>query len=63
MLKTRVITALALLAVLLPALWFAPLIWLGILIAVVVTLAAWEWWRLLFQLIIKEHFHMLVYVY
>lgn len=48
MLKTRVITALALLAVLLPALWFAPLIWLGILIAVVVTLAAWEWWRLLF---------------
>lgn len=48
MLKTRIITALALLAVLLPVLWFAPLIWLGTLIALVVTLAAWEWWRLLF---------------
>ncbi len=48
MLITRVVTALALLAVLLPVLWFAPLIWLGILVAVVITLAAWEWWRLLF---------------
>ena len=48
MLKTRVITALALLAVFLPVLWFAPLIWLGVLIALVITLAAWEWWRLLF---------------
>jgi phosphatidate cytidylyltransferase len=48
MLKTRVITALSLLAVFLPVLWFAPLIWLGVLIALVITLAAWEWWRLLF---------------
>ena len=48
MLKTRVITALALLAVLFPVLWFAPLIWLGLLLALVVTLAAWEWWRLIF---------------
>ena len=48
MLKTRVVTALALLAVFLPVLWFAPLIWLGVLIALVITLAAWEWWRLLF---------------
>ena len=48
MLKTRVITALVLLAVFLPVVWFAPLIWLGALIALVVTLAAWEWWRLLF---------------
>jgi phosphatidate cytidylyltransferase len=48
MLKARVLTALALLAIFLPVLWFAPLIWLGALIAVVITLAAWEWWRLLF---------------
>ncbi len=48
MLKTRVITALALLGVFLPVLWFAPLIYLGALIALVITLAAWEWWRLLF---------------
>ena len=48
MLKARVLTALGLLAIFLPVLWFAPLIWLGALIAVVITLAAWEWWRLLF---------------
>jgi phosphatidate cytidylyltransferase len=54
MLKTRVITALALLAVFLPVLWFAPLIWLGVLIALVITLAAWEWWRLLFPQNIKR---------
>jgi phosphatidate cytidylyltransferase len=48
MLKARVLTALALLAIFLPVLWFAPLIWLGALIAIVITLAAWEWWRLLF---------------
>ncbi len=48
MLKARVLTALALLAIFLPVLWFAPLIWLGVLMAVVITLAAWEWWRLLF---------------
>ncbi len=54
MLKARVITALALLAVFLPVLWFAPLIWLGVLIALVITLAAWEWWRLLFPQNIKR---------
>ena len=54
MLKTRVITALALLAVFLPVLWFAPLIWLGVLIALVITLAAWEWWRLLFPQNVKR---------
>ena len=48
MLKTRVITALVLLGVFLPVLWFAPLIYLGGLLAIVITLAAWEWWRLLF---------------
>lgn len=48
MLKARVLTAIALLAIFLPVLWFAPLIWLGVLIAIVITLAAWEWWRLLF---------------
>jgi len=49
MLKTRVITAIVLLGIFLPVLWFAPLIYLGALIAIVITLAAWEWWRLLFQ--------------
>ncbi len=48
MLKTRVITALALLGVFLPVLWFAPMIYLGALLALVITLASWEWWRLLF---------------
>jgi len=48
MLKTRVITAVALLGIFLPVLWFAPLMYLGALIALVITLAAWEWWRLLF---------------
>ncbi len=48
MLKARVLTALALLGIFLPVLWLAPLIWLGILMAIVITLAAWEWWRLLF---------------
>jgi phosphatidate cytidylyltransferase len=48
MLKTRVITAIALLGIFLPVLWFAPLMYLGALIAIVITLAAWEWWRLLF---------------
>lgn len=48
MLKARVLTALTLLTIFLPVLWFAPLIWLGALIAVVITLSAWEWWRLLF---------------
>lgn len=48
MLKARVITALVLLSIFLPVLWFAPLIWLGALLAIVITLASWEWWRLLF---------------
>jgi phosphatidate cytidylyltransferase len=48
MLKTRVITAIVLLGIFLPVLWFAPLMYLGALIALVITLAAWEWWRLLF---------------
>jgi phosphatidate cytidylyltransferase len=48
MLKTRVITAIVLLGIFLPVLWFAPLIYLGALLAIVITLAAWEWWRLLF---------------
>ena len=48
MLKARVITALVLLGIFLPVLWLAPLIWLGALLALVITLASWEWWRLLF---------------
>jgi phosphatidate cytidylyltransferase len=45
MLKTRVITAIVLLGIFLPVLWFAPLIYLGALIAIVITLAAWSMWR------------------
>ncbi|CAN0621738.1 Phosphatidate cytidylyltransferase [Burkholderia multivorans] len=47
MLKTRVITAVVLLAVLLPVTLFAPLSAFGALIAVVLVFAAWEWARLL----------------
>ncbi|WP_179405235.1 phosphatidate cytidylyltransferase [Burkholderia guangdongensis] len=47
MLKTRVITAIAMLAVLLPVTLFAPLRAFGALIAVVLVFAAWEWARLL----------------
>lgn len=47
MLKTRVITAVVLLAVLLPVTLFAPVSAFGALIALVVVLAAWEWARLL----------------
>ncbi|KAF1032416.1 MAG: Phosphatidate cytidylyltransferase [Burkholderia lata] len=47
MLKTRVITAIVLLAVLLPVTLFAPLEAFGALIALVLVFAAWEWARLL----------------
>jgi phosphatidate cytidylyltransferase len=47
MLKTRVITAIVLLAVLLPVTLFAPIGAFGALIAFVVVFAAWEWARLL----------------
>ncbi|KVD06862.1 phosphatidate cytidylyltransferase [Burkholderia ubonensis] len=47
MLKTRVITAVVLLAVLLPVTLFAPLSAFGALIGVVLVFAAWEWARLL----------------
>lgn len=47
MLKTRVITALVMLAVLLPVTLFAPLAAFGALIGVVLVFAAWEWARLL----------------
>jgi len=43
MLKTRVITAIVLLAVLLPVTLFAPIGGFGALIAFVVVFAAWEW--------------------
>ena len=46
MLKTRIVTALALLAVLLPALFMGtPFVWQGLL-ALVTLLGAWEWGRL-----------------
>ena len=47
MLKTRVITAIVMLAVLLPVTLFAPLTAFGALIGVVLVFAAWEWARLL----------------
>ncbi|WP_118179121.1 phosphatidate cytidylyltransferase [Paraburkholderia phosphatilytica] len=47
MLKTRVITALVLLAIFLPVTLFAPIGAFGALIGVVVVFAAWEWARLL----------------
>ncbi|SAL64765.1 phosphatidate cytidylyltransferase [Caballeronia peredens] len=47
MLKTRVITAIVLLAVLVPITLFAPVGAFGALIGVVVVFAAWEWGRLL----------------
>ncbi|WP_233863191.1 phosphatidate cytidylyltransferase [Paraburkholderia adhaesiva] len=47
MLKTRVITAIVLLAVLLPVTLFAPVAAFGMMIRVVVLFAAWEWARLL----------------
>jgi phosphatidate cytidylyltransferase len=47
MLKTRVLTALALLAVFLPITLFAPVAAFGALIGFVVIFAAWEWARLL----------------
>ncbi|TKC82695.1 phosphatidate cytidylyltransferase [Trinickia terrae] len=47
MLKTRVITAVVLLAVLLPVTLFAPVGAFGALIAFVLVFAAWEWARLL----------------
>ncbi|PLZ02080.1 phosphatidate cytidylyltransferase [Burkholderia sp. WAC0059] len=47
MLKTRVVTALVLLAVFLPVTLFAPVAAFGALIGVVVVFAAWEWARLL----------------
>lgn len=43
MLKTRVITAVVLLAVLLPVTLFAPLPAFGALIALALVFAAWEW--------------------
>jgi len=47
MLKTRVITAIVLLAVFVPVTVFAPIAWFGALIGIAVVFAAWEWARLL----------------
>jgi len=47
MLKTRVITALALLAVLLPILFLLPAVYVGAFFLATVLAAAWEWSRLL----------------
>ena len=47
MLKTRIITALVLLAVLLPILFFLPPVYIGAFFLVAVLAGAWEWSRLL----------------
>ena len=47
MLKTRVVTALILLAILLPILFLLPAIYVGIFFLVALLAAAWEWSRLL----------------
>lgn len=47
MLKTRVITAVVLLAIFLPIVLFLPTIYLGFFFLIVVTAAAWEWSRLI----------------
>ncbi len=47
MLKTRLITAFALLAVILPALFFAPAVVFQAIVLIALTLAAWEWGRML----------------
>ena len=47
MLKTRVITALVLLAVLLPILFLLPAMYIGVFFLVALLAAAWEWSRLL----------------
>jgi phosphatidate cytidylyltransferase len=45
MLKTRVITAVVLLALFIPILFFSPAIILSLVISVVISLASWEWGR------------------
>jgi phosphatidate cytidylyltransferase len=47
MLKTRVITALVLLAVLLPTLFLLPAVYIGTFFLLALLVAAWEWSRLL----------------
>ena len=47
MLKTRIITAVVLLAVLLPILFFLPPVYIGAFFLVAVSAGAWEWSRLL----------------
>ena len=46
MLKTRILTAVVLLAVLVPALFWLPPTWWGALTLLVMSAAAWEWGRL-----------------
>ena len=47
MLKTRVITALVLLALVLPSLFFLPQAYWALLVALFIGVAAWEWGGLL----------------
>ena len=58
MLKTRIITALALLAIFLPVLFFLPVEVLYVVLSIVIGLASWEWSRLLW-LDINPIFHKL----
>ena len=45
MLKTRVITAVVLLALFIPILFFSPTIILSLVVSIIISLAAWEWGR------------------
>lgn len=48
MLRTRLLTAVVLLSVLLPVLFLLPITYFGILVGVVLSVAAWEWCRLVY---------------
>ena len=71
MLKTRIITAIVLLAILLPVLFLLPPIYFGALVALVLVLASWEWWRLIFPdhsrlaiaYAIATLLHMLIWIF
>jgi len=45
MLKTRIVTAVVLLAVFIPILFFSPTIILSLVVSIIISLAAWEWGR------------------
>jgi len=54
MLKTRIITAVVLLALFIPILFFSPTIILSLVVSIIISLAAWEWGRFIWG--IKSRF-------